>query len=63
MQIEMPHPTAGKVALVGSPMRFTNAPITHERHPPLLGEHTAEVLAELGITNDSIAALRARGVV
>ncbi|MEQ8814663.1 MAG: CaiB/BaiF CoA-transferase family protein [Thalassobaculum sp.] len=46
---ELPHPLAGKVPQVVSPMRFGNAPLAFETPPPLLGEHTAEVLAELGL--------------
>ncbi len=45
----LPHPLAGGVPQVVSPMRFTNAPLAFETPPPLLGEHTAQVLAELGI--------------
>lgn len=48
----LPHPLAGSVPQVVSPMRFANAPLAFETPPPLLGEHTAQVLAELGITRD-----------
>jgi crotonobetainyl-CoA:carnitine CoA-transferase CaiB-like acyl-CoA transferase len=56
------HPVAGRVAVPGVPFRST---VTNARpsRPPLLGEHSAEVLAEAGLTQAEIAALRARGVV
>jgi crotonobetainyl-CoA:carnitine CoA-transferase CaiB-like acyl-CoA transferase len=55
------HPTAGSLDLVGSPIRgATRAEATP---PPLLGEHTAEVLAELGRSAEEIEQLAARGVV
>ena len=63
MRIDVPHPLAGTVPLVASPMRFREAPLKHERPPPLLGEHSAEILRELGIGDAEIEQLRADGVV
>jgi crotonobetainyl-CoA:carnitine CoA-transferase CaiB-like acyl-CoA transferase len=45
----LPHPTAGRVPQVVSPLNFVNEPLAFDRAPPLLGEHTAEILAELGL--------------
>ena len=47
MQIELPHPTAGKVKLVASPMKLSATPITYASAPPLLGQHTDTVLQRL----------------
>jgi crotonobetainyl-CoA:carnitine CoA-transferase CaiB-like acyl-CoA transferase len=49
MVVKVPHPVAGEVSLLASPMRFREAPVTYDRHPPLVGEHTDEVLRELGL--------------
>ena len=61
--IEIAHPQAGKVPLVASPMRFKEAPLVHDRAPPLLGEHSIEILKELNIDDARIAQLRADGIV
>jgi crotonobetainyl-CoA:carnitine CoA-transferase CaiB-like acyl-CoA transferase len=63
MRIEVPHPLAGRVPLVASPMRFREAPVEHERPPPLLGEHSADILRELGYRDADIEQLRTKGVV
>jgi crotonobetainyl-CoA:carnitine CoA-transferase CaiB-like acyl-CoA transferase len=46
LRIEMPHPTAGSVPLVANPIRMSATPVAYDRPPPLLGEHTEEVLAD-----------------
>lgn len=63
MRIELPHPTAGKVPLVASPIKLSRTPVEHRSAPPLLGQHTDEVLAGIGLDEQAIAALRAQGVV
>ena len=63
VKIELDHAAAGKLPLVGSPMRFSGTPIEYRLAPPLLGEHTDEVLRGLLGKNDAeIAKLRAEGV-
>ncbi|MFZ6849654.1 CaiB/BaiF CoA transferase family protein [Undibacterium sp. RuRC25W] len=47
MQIDLPHPTAGTVKLVASPMKLSATPINYASAPPLLGQHTDSVLQRL----------------
>src|SRR5262249_34695373 len=63
MRIELPHPAAGRVPLVGSPLKFAEAQTAYERPPPMLGQHSDEVLRELGFSDREIAKLRTEGVV
>ncbi|MBM4256706.1 MAG: CoA transferase [Deltaproteobacteria bacterium] len=55
----VPHPTAGEVRLVGSPLKLSETPVSARLHPPLVGEHTEEVLmALLSYSRDEIRNLR-----
>jgi crotonobetainyl-CoA:carnitine CoA-transferase CaiB-like acyl-CoA transferase len=60
---EIDHPTAGRIKLVGIPYKFSATPLAIRRHPPTLGEHTEEVLRELGYSEAEVAALRAEGAI
>jgi crotonobetainyl-CoA:carnitine CoA-transferase CaiB-like acyl-CoA transferase len=61
---EVDHPVLGRARHSTLPMAFSMGPERlHRRHAPLLGEHNAEVLAELDLTGDDIATLEANGVI
>ena len=64
IRIELEHPVAGKLATVASPMRFSGTPLEHRAAPPLLGQHTDEILRGiLGKTDAELAQLHADGVI
>ncbi|MGZ5092619.1 MAG: CaiB/BaiF CoA transferase family protein [Burkholderiales bacterium] len=64
MRIDLPHPTAGTVPLVASPMRFSATPLEHKVPPPTLGQHTIEILRDiLGKDAAAIAKLRESRIV
>ncbi len=54
---EMDYPGQGKIKVVGPPIHFSETPCTLRMPSPELGEHTREVLAELGFSNDEISRL------
>jgi formyl-CoA transferase len=60
--VEVDHPTRGKYLTVGNPIKLSDSP-TEVRRSPLLGEHTDEVLAELGFQAEEVSALRQAKVV
>jgi formyl-CoA transferase len=60
--VEVDHPTRGKYLTVGNPIKLSDSP-TEVKRSPLLGEHTEEVLAQLGYTKDEITALREERVI
>jgi crotonobetainyl-CoA:carnitine CoA-transferase CaiB-like acyl-CoA transferase len=64
LRMELPHPSAGKVSLVRSPMRFSETPVAHGVPPPTLGQHTDEVLRNLLKKEATeVAQLRSEGIV
>jgi crotonobetainyl-CoA:carnitine CoA-transferase CaiB-like acyl-CoA transferase len=63
MLVDLAHPIAGRLRQVANPMLFSAAPITYDRPPPTLGEHTLDILRELGLEADQIETLRRDAVV
>ncbi|MCI3950589.1 MAG: hypothetical protein K0R53_74 [Burkholderiales bacterium] len=64
LKVDVPHPLAGTVPLVANPIKFSRTPQRYDTPPPLLGQHTDEVLRELlGRSEAAIATLRASGVI
>ncbi|MGE8358357.1 CaiB/BaiF CoA transferase family protein [Pseudomonas sp.] len=63
LRVELPHPLAGVVPQVASPIRLSGTPVEYRHAPPLLGEHTEQVLQQwLGLRAEQIAELRVAGV-
>jgi formyl-CoA transferase len=60
--VEVDHPTRGKYLSVGNPIKLSDS-VTEVKRSPLLGEHTEEVLAQLGYSSSQIAELRASKVI
>ena len=60
--VEVDHPVRGKYLTVGNPIKLSDSP-TDVTRSPLLGEHTEEVLAQLGYSAEAIAALRSQSVI
>jgi formyl-CoA transferase len=60
--VTVAHPGHGDVSMLGSALHVDGAPLPVRRPAPALGEHTAEVLGELGYSTEAIIRLRERGV-
>lgn len=60
---QVQHPTAGTIRLVGSPLKLSGTPVVDPIAPPLLGEHSSAILANIGYSADRIAALRTSGII
>ncbi|MFZ0547542.1 MAG: CoA transferase [Candidatus Promineifilaceae bacterium] len=60
--IEMNHPAVGALKMLANPIHFSATPPQYDRHPPILGEQTAEILGELGYTKDEVGQMKEKGV-
>ncbi len=63
MEVKTEHPFEPQLSLIRNALTFSETPVQEYRAPPLLGEHTAEVLSGLGYDAAKIAALKERGAI
>jgi crotonobetainyl-CoA:carnitine CoA-transferase CaiB-like acyl-CoA transferase len=63
MVVDMQHPVAGPIRVMNNPIRLSEAPATIRMPPPTLGQHTTEILSEIGIDSEGIRQLTDGGVV
>ena len=63
MVVGMDHPLSDSLRVVASPIKLSETPVAYRLPPPLMGQHTDEVLAELGHGPEAIAAWRQDGVI
>jgi CoA:oxalate CoA-transferase len=63
MVVEIDHPLAGKIKSIRTPIGFSASPLKIKRPPPLLGQHTEEILFELGYTGEEIEHYKNSGAV
>jgi crotonobetainyl-CoA:carnitine CoA-transferase CaiB-like acyl-CoA transferase len=61
--VDLPHPVLGTLRGLGSPMRFERTPVAHRRAGPRLGEHTSEVLRDLGWDDADVEKLARAGII
>lgn len=63
MIVEIDHPMLGTAKSVGNPIHLSETPVTYRKHPPLLGEHTDEILGRLGTSEGEISRFRREGII
>jgi len=61
--VELEHPAIGVVRSIAHPVHFSATPVEYRRHPPRLGEHSREILLELGRSGEEIEALKRAGAI
>ncbi|MBK9123506.1 MAG: CoA transferase [Chloroflexi bacterium] len=63
MIVQLEHPALGIVKSIATPVHLSDTPLAYYRHPPRLGEHTDEVLREIGLDEAALARLHQHGVI
>jgi crotonobetainyl-CoA:carnitine CoA-transferase CaiB-like acyl-CoA transferase len=63
MIVEMDHPVEGKIKSLGFPVKFSEQPFEVRMVPPTFGQHTEEILKEIGYTQEAIQEMNAKGVI
>jgi crotonobetainyl-CoA:carnitine CoA-transferase CaiB-like acyl-CoA transferase len=64
LRIDVPHPLSGSVPLVANPIKFSRTPLAYDTPPPMLGQHTEEILRDLLNKSEAeVASLRQSGVI
>ena len=61
--VDLEHPVLGNLRGLGSPLRLERTPVRHQRAGPLLGEHSAEVLREIGCSDAEVERLASEGII
>jgi crotonobetainyl-CoA:carnitine CoA-transferase CaiB-like acyl-CoA transferase len=59
MIVQLEHPALGIACSIGNPIKFSETPVSYRQPPPLLGEHTREVLRDLGYSEEEVLAMSA----
>ncbi len=59
MIVQLEHPALGVARSIGNPIKFSETPVSYRLPPPLLGEHTREILCGLGYSNEEVLAMSA----
>jgi crotonobetainyl-CoA:carnitine CoA-transferase CaiB-like acyl-CoA transferase len=62
MLVDMKHPLKEKLTVIGSPIKLSRTPVEYKKAPPMLGEHTDEILSGI-LDAEKIAELRQRGII
>jgi len=62
MLVDMPHPLKQKLTMIGSPIKMSRTPVEYRKAPPMLGEHTHEILLRV-VNEEKLQALKAQGIV
>ena len=55
--VQLEHPTIGTAKSIANPIRFSNTPVSYRLPPPMLGEHTSEILQSLGYSSEAVRAM------